>query len=175
MLKSDPCASDCLNDHTGSIFQHWPSFSLFHWSMSHSSEVYLSDTSSHFWYTVSSADGSSCCICSAYLTGIFYLCLPQCPKNYIPVCGSNGDTYQNECYLRQAACTQQRPISLATEGPCYPGESPTLPETKPNIICLRSHFSDCAGFIQSHKHSRKMLQQTMTVYENVLFKFTDKV
>ncbi|XP_051969992.1 tomoregulin-1-like isoform X1 [Xyrauchen texanus] len=51
------------------------------------------------------------------------VCQFQCPKNYIPVCGSNGDTYQNECYLRQAACTQQRPISLASEGTCYPDSS----------------------------------------------------
>ncbi|XP_050954795.1 tomoregulin-1b [Labeo rohita] len=51
------------------------------------------------------------------------VCQFQCSKNYIPVCGSNGDTYQNECYLKQAACTQQRPISLASEGPCYPDSS----------------------------------------------------
>ncbi|KAJ8375374.1 hypothetical protein SKAU_G00059540 [Synaphobranchus kaupii] len=48
------------------------------------------------------------------------VCQFQCHKNYIPVCGSNDDTYQNECYLRQASCKQQKHISMVSEGPCYP-------------------------------------------------------
>ncbi|XP_028833904.1 tomoregulin-1 [Denticeps clupeoides] len=47
-------------------------------------------------------------------------CQFQCSRGYVPVCGSNGDTYQNECYLRQAACKQQTLISMVTEGPCNP-------------------------------------------------------
>ncbi|KAJ0012104.1 hypothetical protein NQD34_013079 [Periophthalmus magnuspinnatus] len=46
------------------------------------------------------------------------VCQFQCDKDYIPVCGSNGDTYQNECYRRQASCKQQRLISKLSDGPC---------------------------------------------------------
>ncbi|KAM6953454.1 tomoregulin-1b [Aplochiton taeniatus] len=47
------------------------------------------------------------------------VCQFNCHKKYIPACGSNGDTYQNECFLRRAACKQQRGITMVTEGACY--------------------------------------------------------
>uniref|UniRef100_A0A4W3K2I2 Transmembrane protein with EGF like and two follistatin like domains 1 n=1 Tax=Callorhinchus milii TaxID=7868 RepID=A0A4W3K2I2_CALMI len=46
-------------------------------------------------------------------------CQFQCHTNYIPVCGSNGDAYQNECFLRLAACKYQKEITVITDGPCY--------------------------------------------------------
>ncbi|ETE66847.1 hypothetical protein L345_07369, partial [Ophiophagus hannah] len=49
------------------------------------------------------------------------VCQFKCNSDYVPVCGSNGDTYQNECYLRQAACKQQSEILVASEGSCATG------------------------------------------------------
>uniref|UniRef100_A0A3Q3DF23 Transmembrane protein with EGF-like and two follistatin-like domains 1a n=1 Tax=Hippocampus comes TaxID=109280 RepID=A0A3Q3DF23_HIPCM len=46
------------------------------------------------------------------------VCHFQCHKKFLPVCASNGDTYQNECFLRRAACKKQRAISIVAEGAC---------------------------------------------------------
>ncbi|XP_062900161.1 tomoregulin-1-like [Mobula hypostoma] len=46
-------------------------------------------------------------------------CQFQCHKRYIPVCASNGDTYQNECFMRLAACMHQKEIIAVTDSPCY--------------------------------------------------------
>lgn len=52
---------------------------------------------------------------------LFLFLFLQCHTNYIPVCGSNGDTYQNECFLRRAACKHQKDITVVARGPCYSG------------------------------------------------------
>ncbi|XP_019346656.2 tomoregulin-1 isoform X1 [Alligator mississippiensis] len=67
-------------------------------------------------------DESSCKyggICKEEGDGLKCACQFQCHTNYIPVCGSNGDTYQNECFLRRAACKHQKEITVVARGPCY--------------------------------------------------------
>ncbi|XP_069769408.1 tomoregulin-1-like isoform X2 [Narcine bancroftii] len=46
-------------------------------------------------------------------------CQFHCHKHYIPVCASNGDTYQNECFMRLAACKYQKEITAVADSSCY--------------------------------------------------------
>ncbi|XP_038626645.1 tomoregulin-1 [Tachyglossus aculeatus] len=67
-------------------------------------------------------DESSCKyggVCKEDEDGLKCACQFQCHTNYVPVCGSNGDTYQNECFLRRASCKHQKEITVVARGPCY--------------------------------------------------------
>ena len=45
-------------------------------------------------------------------------CSQACPKIYRPVCGSDGETYPNECVLNVTACENEENIRVVHEGPC---------------------------------------------------------
>ncbi|CAH1247773.1 FSTL5 [Branchiostoma lanceolatum] len=51
-------------------------------------------------------------------------CPMYCPEYYSPVCGSNGQTYDNICFLESAACIagmnnpNAEPITMAHRGGC---------------------------------------------------------
>lgn len=45
-------------------------------------------------------------------------CFGGCPRNYDPVCGSDGKTYGNTCELRKAACRSWTRITVAHTGEC---------------------------------------------------------
>lgn len=45
----------------------------------------------------------------------------QCNNDYTPVCGSNNQNYQNECFLRRDACKQQSEVLIMSEGACPAG------------------------------------------------------
>jgi len=45
-------------------------------------------------------------------------CNPVCPMIHMPVCGSNGQTYGNECALNYDNCVDGTNIEIAYEGDC---------------------------------------------------------
>ncbi|KAG9510152.1 Agrin [Fragariocoptes setiger] len=52
----------------------------------------------------------------------------MCLANYQPVCGSDGKTYSNECYLTAAACNTQSGVRKVYDGACE--ETPNEGSTK---------------------------------------------
>ena len=43
---------------------------------------------------------------------------PKCDLHFSPVCGSDGITYANECFLRKASCDKEEDIKIVAKGHC---------------------------------------------------------
>ena len=46
----------------------------------------------------------------------------HCGMQYDPVCGTDGQTYVNECYLQSEACARRTNISVFRRGECTDGK-----------------------------------------------------
>ncbi|XP_076472604.1 agrin-like [Babylonia areolata] len=51
-------------------------------------------------------------------------CKYQCDKELAPVCGSDGKTYSNSCFLDMQACKQHRKIAVLYNGECTTDSNP---------------------------------------------------
>lgn len=46
------------------------------------------------------------------------VCPEKCPSEKDPVCGDNGETYDNECQLKLESCKTKQPIIVSSKGEC---------------------------------------------------------
>uniref|UniRef100_A0A4W3HUA9 Follistatin-related protein 5 n=1 Tax=Callorhinchus milii TaxID=7868 RepID=A0A4W3HUA9_CALMI len=46
-------------------------------------------------------------------------CMERCKPNYKPVCGSDGELYENHCEVHRAACLKKQKISIVHNEDCF--------------------------------------------------------
>ncbi|KAK8742076.1 hypothetical protein OTU49_002094, partial [Cherax quadricarinatus] len=76
----------------------------------------------------------------------------------VPVCGSDGQDYENECQLKRHSCTNQRHLDVKYTGKCDPCEDVSCPERQScqldrerrpvcrcNDVCAKEYEPICAS------------------------------
>ncbi|XP_007941942.1 follistatin-related protein 4 [Orycteropus afer afer] len=71
-------------------------------------------------------------------------CLDRCRPSYMPVCGSNGQFYENHCELHRAACLLKKKIVIVHSKDCFlKGDTCTMAEytrLKNVLLALQTHL-----------------------------------
>ena len=73
------------------------------------------------------------------------LCDIECTREFKPVCGSNGKTYNNECLLEREKCVKRLFIQVAKQGACDvdPNDEQNNPQDLCDIKCTREFKPVC--------------------------------
>ncbi|KAJ7326842.1 hypothetical protein JRQ81_016601, partial [Phrynocephalus forsythii] len=47
------------------------------------------------------------------------VCMEHCKPHYKPVCGSDGEFYENHCEVHRAACLKKQKITIVHNEDCF--------------------------------------------------------